>query len=222
MAAEDRFIAGRPAWEKVGAEMVSSVHAYEEAKIRLLNATHSCFAWAGTLKGLLYIHEDVAVPAIRQMAFDYVTDDVIPCLDTPEHPCPIDLAAYRDVVFERFGNPYVRDTNQRVAMDGFSKIPGFIVPTLRECMARGAGMVATAMLPALFFEFLGRWHRGELAYEYQDGVMDPAVAHAFFAEADPLAAFCRDPVLWGPLAGNPVLGAAIREAHGRVLAFVKG
>ena len=219
---EDRFIAGRPAWEKVGAEMVSSVHAYEEAKIRLLNATHSCFAWAGTLKGLLYIHEDVAVPAIRQMAFDYVTDDVIPCLDTPEHPCPIDLAAYRDVVFERFGNPYVRDTNQRVAMDGFSKIPGFIVPTLRECMARGAGMVATAMLPALFFEFLGRWHRGELAYEYQDGVMDPAVAHAFFAEADPLAAFCRDPVLWGPLAGNPVLGAAIREAHGRVLAFVKG
>ena len=219
---EDRFIAGRPAWEKVGAEMVSSVHAYEEAKIRLLNATHSCFAWAGTLKGLLYIHEDVAVPAIRQMAFDYVTDDVIPCLDTPEHPCPIDLAAYRDVVFERFGNPYVRDTNQRVAMDGFSKIPGFIVPTLRECMARGAGMVATAMLPALFFEFLGRWHRGELAYEYQDGVMDPAVAHAFFADADPLAAFCRDPVLWGPLAGNPVLGAAIREAHGRVLAFVKG
>ena len=219
---EDRFIAGRPAWEKVGAEMVSSVHAYEEAKIRLLNATHSCFAWAGTLKGLLYIHEDVAVPAIRQMAFDYVTDDVIPCLDTPEHPCPIDLAAYRDVVFERFGNPYVRDTNQRVAMDGFSKIPGFIVPTLRECMARGAGMVATAMLPALFFEFLGRWHRGELAYEYQDGVMDPAVAHAFFAEADPLAAFCRDPVLWGPLADNPVLGAAIREAHGRVLAFVKG
>ena len=219
---EDRFIAGRPAWEKVGAEMVSSVHAYEEAKIRLLNATHSCFAWAGTLRGLLYIHEDVAVPAIRQMAFDYVTDDVIPCLDTPEHPCPIDLAAYRDVVFERFGNPYVRDTNQRVAMDGFSKIPGFIVPTLRECMARGAGMVATAMLPALFFEFLGRWHRGELAYEYQDGVMDPAVAHAFFADADPLAAFCRDPVLWGPLAGNPVLGAAIREAHGRVLAFVKG
>jgi D-arabinitol 4-dehydrogenase len=219
---EDRFIAGRPAWEKVGAEMVSSVHAYEEAKIRLLNATHSCFAWAGTLKGLLYIHDDVAVPAIRKMAYDYVTTDVIPCLDTPEHPCPLDLRKYRDVVLDRFSNPYLRDTNQRVAMDGFSKIPGFIVPTLRECMARGAGMVDTAMLPALFFEFLGKWHRGELPYTYQDGVMDPAVAHAFFADADPLAAFGRDPVLWGPLAGNAVLLAALREAHGRVLAFVKG
>jgi len=147
---------------------------------------------------------------------------VIPCLDMPGHPCPIDLASYRDVVLERFGNPFVRDTNQRVAMDGYSKIPGFIVPTLRECLARGAPMASTAMLPALFFAFLGRWHRDELAYAYQDGVMDPAAAHALFDAPDPLAAFCRDPLLWGPLAGNEVLEASIRAAHGRVQAFMKG
>jgi D-arabinitol 4-dehydrogenase len=219
---EDNFIAGRPAWEQVGAEMVASVHAHEEAKIRILNATHSCVAWAGTLKGLSFIHEDMAVPAIRRMAHDYVTNDVIPSLDPPEHPCPIDLPTYRDVVLERFGNPHVRDTNQRVAMDGFSKIPGFIVPTLRECLARGASIASTAMLPALFFAFLGRWHRGELAYEYQDGVMNPATAHAFFAAPDPLAAFCADPLLWGLLAGNEALLAAIRAADGRVQAFMKG
>jgi D-arabinitol 4-dehydrogenase len=218
---EDKFIAGRPAWEGVGAEMVTSVHAHEEAKIRILNATHSCVAWAGSLCGLSFIHEDMAHPAIRQMAFDYVTNDVIPCLDTPEHPSPINLANYRDVVLERFGNPNVRDTNQRVAMDGFSKIPGFIVPTLRECMARGAAMDSTALLPALFFVFLGRWHRGELAYAYQDGVMDPAAAHAFFDASDPLAAFCRDPMLWGPLAGNEVLVAAVRDGVDRVHRFIK-
>ena len=213
---EDDFIAGRPAWENVGAELVDSVHAYEEAKIRILNATHSCVAWAGTLQGLSFIHEDMAVPAIRELAHRYVTEDVIPCLDTPGHPSPIDLAAYRDVVLERFGNPFVRDTNQRVAMDGFSKIPGFVVPTLAECLARGASIAATAMLPALFFTFLGRWHRGELAYEYQDGVMDSGVAHAFFAAADPLAAFCRDPLLLGPLAGDERLIAAVREAESMV------
>jgi D-arabinitol 4-dehydrogenase len=219
---EDDFIAGRPAWEKVGAEMVKSVHAHEEAKIRLLNATHSCVAWAGTLRGLTYIHEDLGVPAIRKLGYDYVTDDAIPCLDTPEHPCPIDLAKYRDVVLDRFGNPNIRDTNQRVAADGFSKIPGMIVPTLRDCMDRGAPMVSTAVLPALFFNFLGRWHRNELPYAYQDGVMDPQVAHAFFAAADPLGAFCRDPLLWGPLAGNAVLEGAIRQAEGRVQSFLKG
>ena len=219
---EDRFIAGRPAWEPVGVEMVDSVHAHEEAKIRILNATHSCVAWAGTLKGLGYIHEDMAVPAIRQLAHDYVTNDVIPCLHTAEHPSPIDLARYRDVVLERFGNPHVRDTNQRVAMDGFSKIPGFIVPTLRECFAHGVVPASTAMLPALFFAFLGRWHRGELAYDYQDGVMVAATAHAFFDAADPLAAFCGDPQLWGPLAGTDALLAAIRAADRRVQAFMKG
>ena len=217
---QDDFIAGRPAWETVGAQMVDSVHAFEEAKIRLLNAPHSCIAWAGTLRGLTYIHEGVVVPEIRQMAFDYVTNDVIPCLDSPAHPCPIDLAAYRDVVLDRFSNPHLMDTNQRVAMDGFSKIPGFIVPTLRECLARGAPMISTAMLPALFFAFLGRWHRAELGHEYQDGVMDPAVAHAFFAAPDPLAAFARDPLLWGPLAGNAELLSTLRAAHARVLNFV--
>ena len=217
---EDHFIAGRPAWESVGVEMVASVLSHEEAKIRVLNASHSCIAWAGTLRRLTYIHEGVQVPEIRQLAYDYVTDDVIPCLDTPEHRSTIDLAQYRDVVLDRFGNPWLRDTNQRVAMDGFSKILGFIVPTLRECLARGAAIASTAMLPALFFAVLGRWHRGELAYAYQDGVMDPAVAHAFFAAPDALAAFCRDPLLWGPLAGNEALEAAIRAAYVRVLAFM--
>ncbi len=212
---EDSFVAGRPALEQVGVEMVGSVHAHEEAKIRILNATHSCVAWAGTLKGLTHIHESMAVPAVRQMAFDYVTQDVVPSLQ----PSSLDLLRYRDVVLERFGNPHVRDTNQRVAMDGFSKIPGFVVPTLAERLRRGVAPLATAMLPALFFGFLAHWHRGELAYEYQDGVMDHAAAHALFAAPNPLAAFCADRQLFGPLAGDEALAGCIRQAHQRVLAF---
>ena len=217
---EDRFIAGRPAWETVGVEMVQSVDAYEEAKIRLLNATHSCIAWAGTLVGHLYIHEGTHDPAIRRMAFDYVTDDTIPVLDTPEHPCPIDLARYRDVVLDRFGNPAIRDTNQRVAMDGFSKIPGFIAPTVRERLAAGATIDSVAMLPALFLAYLQVWHRGGLPYTYQDQAMDPAVAHAICDAADPVAAFCADAPLWGELAGDARLVDAVRRASARVEAFV--
>jgi D-arabinitol 4-dehydrogenase len=143
---EDRFIAGRPAWETVGVQLVESVDAYEEAKIRLLNATHSCIAWAGTLVGYTFIHEGTLDPVIRQMAFDYVTDDTIPVLDTPDQPSPIDLAAYRDVVLDRFGNSGV---------------------------------------------------------------------------ADPVAAFCADSPLWGPLAGDPRLVAAVRAAAARVDPFIQ-
>jgi len=215
---EDDFIAGRPAWEKVGVEMVDSVQAYEEAKIRLLNATHSCIAWAGTLAGYQYIHEGTHDAAIRQMAYDYVTDDAIPVL----LPCPIDLAAYRDVVLERFGNPAIADTNQRVAMDAFSKIPGMIAPTIRDKLARNAPFDSVAMLPALFLAYLQRWHTGQIPYTYQDQAMDPAVAHAICDADDPVAAYAADATLWGEMASNPQLLAALRNAYARVQAFVAG
>jgi D-arabinitol 4-dehydrogenase len=218
---EDHFVAGRPAWEKVGVEMVASVDAYEEAKIRLLNATHSCIAWAGTLVGYQYIHEGTHDAVIRGIAYDYVTDDTIPVLDTPEKPSPLDLAAYRDVVLDRFGNPAICDTNQRVAMDGYSKIPGFIAPTIRERLARGESIASVAMLPALFLAYLQRWHAGQLAYIYQDQAMDPAVAHAICEAADPVSAFAADPVLWGEMASQPPLVQALRQAYDRVRALVK-
>jgi D-arabinitol 4-dehydrogenase len=218
---EDRFVAGRPAWEKVGVEMVDSVQPYEEAKIRILNATHSCIAWAGTLVGMTYIHEGTQDPAIRGFAHAYVTDDVIPCLDRPGQRSPIDLAAYRDVVLDRFANPAIRDTNQRVAMDGFSKIPGFIRPSLIERLSRGEPIVSTAMLPALVLVFLQRWHRGQLAYAYEDQAMDPAAAHAICEAGDHVAAFCADSMLWGPIARDPRLVAAVRSATDRVSRFAE-
>lgn len=218
---EDNFIAGRPAWETAGVEMVGSVQAYEEAKIRLLNATHSCIAWAGTLVGYTYIHEGTHDAVIRKFAYDYVTDDVIPVLDTPERPCPINLATYRDVVLDRFGNPAIADTNQRVAMDGFSKIPGFIAPTVRERLARDESIDSVTMLPALFLAYLQRWHTGNIRYEYQDQAMDPAVAHAICESTDSVAAFCADVPLWGNLANDARLVAAMRNAFDRVQQFMK-
>ena len=214
---EDNFIAGRPAWESVGVEMVDSVQAYEEAKIRLLNATHSCIAWAGTLVGYTYIHEGTLDPVIRQFAYDYVTDDTIPVL----LPCPINLEAYRDVVLDRFGNPAIADTNQRVAMDAFSKIPAMIAPTIRDRLARGESINSVAMLPALFLAYLQRWHAGQIPYTYQDQAMDPAVAHAICEATDPVAAFCADLTLWGPLAGDERLIDALRQAFTRVTQFVQ-
>ncbi len=219
---EDRFAAGRPAWEGVGVELVDDVQPHEEAKIRLLNATHSCIAWAGTLAGMTYIHEGTHQPQIRAWAHAYVTADVIPCLDRPDAPSPVDLPAYRDVVLDRFGNPAIQDTNQRVAMDGFSKIPGFIRPTIVERLARSEPIASVAVLAALFLAFLQRWHRGQVSYTYQDQAMDPAVAHAICDAADPVAAFCANSQLWGPVAGDARLVTAVRAAGAQVADFTAG
>ncbi|MEQ5571490.1 D-arabinitol 4-dehydrogenase [Providencia huaxiensis] len=193
---EDDFINGRPALENVDVEMVESVLPWEEAKIRILNASHSCIAWAGTLIGLSFIDESTRQSAIKQMAWNYVTQDVIPSLS----PSPLDLEQYRDVVLARFSNPYIQDTNQRVAADGLSKIPGFITPTLQECYQRQQTPAVTAVLPALFFVFLQRWARGELPYEYQDGVLDVPLYQKMMNSSDALSQFVSSEMLFGSLA----------------------
>ncbi|TXH71220.1 MAG: mannitol dehydrogenase family protein [Thiothrix sp.] len=217
---EDHFANGRPAWENVGVEMVKDVLPYEEAKIRLLNAPHSCIAWAGTLRGYKYIHEGTLDPEIRQMAYAYVTDDVIPCLEANAKPYPLDLPKYRDVVLDRFSNPNILDTNQRVAMDGYSKIPGFIQPTLREALGANRSIDAVAMLPALFLRFLQRQQRGEIPFNYEDQAMDTASAEAICSSGDPVASFAAERVLFGPIAGDERLVAALRMAVQRVDEFV--
>lgn len=214
---EDDFINGRPSLEKVGVELVESVLPWEEAKIRIFNATHSCIAWAGTLTGLSYIDESTRQKAIRQMAWEYITQDVIPCLT----PSPLDLELYRDMVLARFGNPYIKDTNQRVAADGFSKIPGMVTPTLISCYQRGATPDATAVLPALFFLFLKRWAEGTLPYSYEDGVMRPEAVREVFASEDPLATWVADETLFAELANKPEFLSLLRRKVSSLEQWVK-
>ncbi|MCC8107814.1 MAG: mannitol dehydrogenase family protein [Planctomycetes bacterium] len=214
---EDQFAAGRPDLEAVGVLMVSDVQPYEEAKIRLLNVPHSCIAWAGTLGGLEYIHEGVTTPAIRTLSYDYATNNVIPCLT----PNPLDLEQYRDTVLDRFANANIRDTNQRVAADSFSKIPAMITPTLLDCYDRGMTPADTAMLPALFFVFLRRWAQGKIPFEYQDAVMNPDAARAMLAGHDPVAAYAGDAALFGRIAGREDFVSLMRDAVARAEGFDK-
>jgi D-arabinitol 4-dehydrogenase len=143
------------------------------------------------------------------MASDYVTQDVIPCLS----PSPVDLARYRDTVLERFSNPYLKDTIERVAADGFAKIPGFIAPTIAERLAQQQSFACTAVLPALFLIFLQHCAAGKIPFAYQDQAMDEAMVRDMLGATDVVHAFCGSHVLWGALAGNPTLEAGIRRAY---------
>lgn len=205
---EDDFRNGRPAWEKAGAALVQAVEPYEEAKIRVLNATHSAIAWAGSLAGYRYIDEALRDPRIRALAHGWITDAVFDCL----RPSPIDLDAYRDLVLERFGSSATQDTVERVLSDSFSKLPGFVVPTIRERIGRGLPLDSAASLPALFLQVLLRWRAGQLGVAYRDQARDQAVVDAVCGAADPVTAFCAQPLFWGELAGDARLVQAVRSA----------
>ncbi|MGX4641476.1 D-arabinitol 4-dehydrogenase [Massilia sp. SYSU DXS3249] len=212
---QDDFCAGRPQWERVGARMVASVEPYEEAKIRLLNASHSCVAWAGALLGCRSIDEGMRDPRIRALVHDYATHAVFDCL----RPSPVDLEAYRDAVIARFSSAAIRDTVDRVLADSLAKLPGFIVPTIRERMARGLPLEAVMPLPALYLAFLLRWRAGLLEADYRDAALDDGFVQRVCGASDVVAAFCAEPAVWGELAGSRQLVDAMRAAQERVAIF---
>ncbi len=212
---EKNFAAGRPEWEQAGVQMVDSVIPYEEAKIRILNGSHSCLAWAGALTGRHFIHEAVQDPRLHRFALDYV-DDVIPCLNARGRPMALDLPRYRDDVLLRFSNVHLRDSVQRVAQDSFAKFTGFIAPTLLERLLAGAGVDGVAILPALLLRFLQRWNRGELPFDHVDRSMDETAARAICAAPDPVDALCHNAALFGAAGAQPALIGAVRAAVARV------
>ncbi len=195
---DDRFAAGRPGLETVGALLVDSVLPYEDAKLRILNASHSCLAWAGVLKGHNFVFECARDPELFKLAYDYVTNGVIPALGDNG----IDLESYRDVVLDRFCSDHLRDTLQRICQDSTSKLATFILPTLCDCYAKGIDPKDTVMLPALYFLFLEKLEAGKVPFEYQDGTFDAAWTHEALSSADPIAAYAANPALFGAIAGK--------------------
>jgi D-arabinitol 4-dehydrogenase len=147
-------------------------------------------------------------PRIAAMAHAYVTDAVFDCL----RPSPVQLERYRDQVFQRFASDAIADTTERVLADSFAKVRGFVLPTISERLARGLDVGSVALLPALFLQFLQRWHRGELDIIYTDQAMGADTAASICSAPDPVAAFCAQRALWEDLAGDPRLRAALRRA----------
>ena len=116
---EDRFVAGRPAWEKVGALFVDDVEPFELMKIRLLNGSHSALSYLALLLGYSIVHEAMNDQDLLRFMEGYYREVSEAVPDVPG----VDLPAYTKTLVQRFQNPHVRDEILRLAMDGSQKMP---------------------------------------------------------------------------------------------------
>src|SRR4051812_11960851 len=105
-----RFVSGRPAWERVGAQFVDDVRPYEAMKLRLLNASHLAVAGLGQLAGFTYVQETMEEPALRAYMAALMDRETGPTL--PRVP-GIDLSEYKRTLIERFANSAIQDTVER-------------------------------------------------------------------------------------------------------------
>ncbi|WP_404995757.1 mannitol dehydrogenase family protein, partial [Cronobacter sakazakii] len=124
---EDNFVAGRPAWEKAGAELVRDVVPFEEMKLRMLNGSHSFLAYLGYLAGYQHINDCMEDTNYRRAAQALMLNEQAPTLRVQG----VDLARYADRLIERYSNPALRHRTWQIAMDGSQKLPQRWLDSLR-------------------------------------------------------------------------------------------
>lgn len=124
---EDKFAGPRPLWENHGAQITSDVHAYEKAKLRMLNGAHSALAYLGLRRGHEFVHQAIVDPELASLINRLLREEAAPSL----MPAPgQQLSAYADTLIERFKNPALNHRLIQIAMDGSQKIPQRWLETL--------------------------------------------------------------------------------------------
>jgi mannitol 2-dehydrogenase/xylulokinase len=203
---EDKFVNGRPAWEKVGVQFTDDVTPYEEMKIKLLNGSHLALTYLGFLKGYRYVHETMNDPLFVRYIRAYMDLDVTPQLASVPG---IDLEGYKDTLIERFSNQAIADQLERVCSDGSSKFPKFTVPTINRLIRDNAGLERASLVVAAWALYL-------------KGVDETGVTYRI---PDPRAEFCQalvaDDVLITQrlLEVEEIFGLAIPQSAEFVAAF---
>jgi fructuronate reductase len=166
---EDRFPAGRPAWERAGAQLVDDVMPFELAKLRMLNGTHSTLAYLSMLAGFATIDEAIAHPPLKALIHAMMTHEIAPTLDVPPS---FDVLAYRDALLARYANAALKHRTAQIAMDGSQKIPPRLLATIEARLKAGQSIERLTLAVAAWLVFL----RGHADDGTRYDISDPMAA----------------------------------------------
>ncbi|PWC21233.1 fructuronate reductase [Brenneria roseae subsp. roseae] len=131
---EDNFVAGRPAWELAGAQLVDDVLPFEEMKLRMLNGSHSFLAYLGYLAGYQHINDCMTDDNYRRAAHYLMLNEQAPTLRVTG----VDLADYADRLITRYENPSLQHRTWQIAMDGTQKLPQRMLDSIRWHLRNGS------------------------------------------------------------------------------------
>jgi len=131
---EDHFPLGRPAWERVGVQLVADVRPFEEMKLRLLNGSHSFLAYLGYLAGYGYISDCMQDAGLVRLTRHLMLQEQAVTLKE----CPTSPVEYADSLLQRFRNPALQHRSWQIAMDGTQKLPQRLLDPIRYHLAQGS------------------------------------------------------------------------------------
>ncbi len=181
---EDDFRVGRPDWERVGATFSDRIHDYEAMKIRILNGGHQIVSNVGELLSIETISDCMAESLLRTFFRKVQRYEIAPHVKPVPGFTPDE---YVDLIDRRFSNPAIGDTVRRVAFDGSSRHPGFVLPSIRDGLRTGAPVEGLALVEALWARMCAGTREDGSAIEPNDPHWDALRSAANAARADPRA-----------------------------------
>ncbi len=156
---EDNFAGARPAWEEAGVLFSTDVAAWEAAKLRLLNASHSMLAYLGLATGKVTISDAVAEDSFRTACRLMLAAEALPTISVP---AGLDGATYCAQVLERFANPALGHTTAKVGSDGSQKIGLRLLTTVRANLDAGGEPKWAALAVAAWMHHVATTPAAEL------------------------------------------------------------
>lgn len=134
---EDRFPNGRPPLEKAGVYMTDrdTVNNTERMKVTTcLNPLHTALAVYGCLLGYTSIAAEMQDRELKALVERIGYQEGMPVVVDPGILNPMDFI--HEVIDQRFPNPYMPDTPQRIATDTSQKIPVRFGETIKSYVRR--------------------------------------------------------------------------------------
>lgn len=209
---EDAFCAGRPDWDKVGATFTNDVHDFEAMKIRILNGGHQLLANAGEVLGIETIAGCMEHDGIAGFFEKVARTEVAPNLKSVPGRTTSD---YISLIKGRFANPRIVDTTRRVAFDGSSRHPGFVIPSIRDGLAKGTPISGLALAEAIWCRMCTGTRENGSTIVANDPIWNDLSAAAIKAESAP-----ADWLTFGQLYGDVAENETFKEAFSGWLTMI--
>ncbi len=205
---EDQFSDDRPNWQDVGAQFVPDVSPYETMKLRLLNAGHSVLGIPGAIYGLDTIDACMSDERFASFLRGFFDIEAVPVLGDVEG---IDLDQYKNTLMERFGNPNISDQLSRICSQSSSKLPVFLIPTIRENLSRD-GSIRYGTLVIAAWCYYCEMHADQQGQPLEViDEMKAALHQAAKGTSDDPLAFIKFKPVFGDLADNDRFATTFTE-----------
>lgn len=207
---EDNFVAGRPDWGSVGAQLVDDVLPWEEMKLRMLNGSHSFLAYLGYLAGYAHISDCMQDASYRRAARHLMMAEQAPTLRISG----VDLGAYADSLIERFSNPALQHRTWQIAMDGSQKLPQRLLDGIRIHLKQGSRWPLLALGVAAWMRYVSGVDDMGNAIDIRDPLAEKirAIVETSHDENRVAALLTLQEIFGSDLPANPQFVQAVEEA----------